>query len=178
MLVHGGETPMRGIVRRLQLEPPAVFLKCLLVAACADKDAAKTDVSRRKRGVTFGALPAILYSCVRPLFVMRQLVFAPVGFAQARVGRGKSRVLLKGIVENFDSILNIFELDVVLQIAAPLQIKIVRSRLRRAVRLQRALLLRLQLQFQRVGHTLGYLVLQRKGIAARRGDGSSAQLLV
>src|SRR5712664_1704357 len=105
---------MRGVVCRLQLDPPAVFLKRLLVAACADKNPTETDMSFRKCGVTLSALPAVLHGCVGPLFVMRQLVFTPIGFSQSCVGSRKGRVLLKRIVENFDGIVYIFGLDVIL----------------------------------------------------------------
>jgi len=94
LLVHIAETAVRGIVGRLQVEPSPVFGQCLIVAACATKCPAETDVRRRQRGVTLCAPLATFYRCVRPLVLMRQSVFAPVGFSQSRVGSRKRRILL------------------------------------------------------------------------------------
>src|SRR5260221_14788454 len=82
---------------------------------------------------------------------MRRSVFTPVGFSKSRIRSGKGLILLECGVENFDGVLYVFGLDVVLQVTAPLQIEIVRRGFGRAVSFQSTLLLRLQLQFQRLG---------------------------
>src|SRR5258708_29176784 len=71
LFVHVREAPVRGVVRRLQIEPPAVFVKCLVVAACAAKYQAETEVSGRKSGVTFRAPLAIPYASVPPRVPIR-----------------------------------------------------------------------------------------------------------
>src|SRR5258708_8702418 len=108
LLVHVREASVRGVVRRLQIEPPAVFVKCLVVAACAAKYQAETEGSGRKSGVTFRAPLAILYGCVPPLVVMRRSGFTPVGFSKSRIRSGKGRILLECGGENFDGVLYVF----------------------------------------------------------------------
>ena len=111
MFKGSGQPSLGHITRGFQLHGAAVLFEGIFVIACAHKHAPQTDMSGGERSVAFRCSLTILDRCAHPLFVMRQFVLAPVGFAEPGVRSGKTWIAFQSMIENLNGVLDVFWLD-------------------------------------------------------------------